>query len=889
MAIEVDRLVAEIDANPSGAVAALKTFDKMLDRASKNRHSEIDVDVDDAFFSMLKLESTLDTVTRDRSIKIDVDRSKFGAIMNALGGIGRGAANAASNLATMGMNAMDAAADMGSGAGKGGMGLAGAMGGAASAGAILAGSLIGIVQAFIPLMLMAAAFGSVLPGAFASAAAGAGVLLAALAPLVGLVGALVPAIAALGVVGTTLFAGLSGVFSGVSAYKGAQEGAAAATEDMTAKQRALTAALQGVEDAQQGVIRATEALREAREDLANAPHEAAEALEDQRRASAQAALDEKKAILALHEAQKNLTAAQNASAKAGMTLMQQTDEFTGKVYDVAYASTEDVKAAGNQKEARLALQQAELDLAAARDHSQDEQRALNQMERKGIKNSDIMVDARRKVRDAEWALADAREGLRNANQRVEDAQKSLNERMTEGTAATDAWRDSMERLSPVGIQFVKFLADEFMPALSDIGKGVQDAMLPGIEDGLRSLMGVFDEVEEELSIVGEMIGTTFSDFMDFWTRPKQQQELERMFRGLNRVIQSGLDLIRPFSRVLVNIADSASPMLVTMLDSIGDKLQGIADWMDTRSGSEASRKFFEDAAYFGGLWLDVLRPIGGIFKAIANAAKPLAEKWLVTMAEKLQSVSDYLNSKPGQNDIISYIERQIPSLQVFWDVLSDIGEMLFGTSKGGKDSAFYKMLVAIRDDLLPPIRRLLVRMEDSTFTADLVKDFGALVKVLEKIDWEQLGQDFHEISNALRGMSKWMGRIADLQGSFGGVLGTLNQQSPLGPKGESVWEDLTSLDNPFRQFGGEVEKKSSYIVGEKGPELFTPSTSGRIMPTTPTKMMMESTGSGISADEMERVLDRVLAKAKPDVTMNNEFREKVDPKHLSEELAWSLR
>ena len=37
--------------------------------------------------------------------------------------------------------------------------------------------------------------------------------------------------------------------------------------------------------------------------------------------------------------------------------------------------------------------------------------------------------------------------------------------------------------------------------------------------------------------------------------------------------------------------------------------------------------------------------------------------------------------------------------------------------------------------------------------------------------------------------------------------------------------------NPHRAQGGPVSSKTPYIVGEKGPELFIPNSSGRVAPT----------------------------------------------------------
>lgn len=111
----------------------------------------------------------------------------------------------------------------------------------------------------------------------------------------------------------------------------------------------------------------------------------------------------------------------------------------------------------------------------------------------------------------------------------------------------------------------------------------------------------------------------------------------------------------------------------------------------------------------------------------------------------------------------------------------------------------------------------------------------------------------------------------------GGILGTIGDA--LTPSGA-----VRIVTN--RQYGGPVKKGVPTVVGEKRPELFVPSSSGRIAPTVP--RTGTSASGGLTDRQLERLLATVADKMKPNVTFQQEFNEKVDPKAVSSEIAWRI-
>ena len=70
-----------------------------------------------------------------------------------------------------------------------------------------------------------------------------------------------------------------------------------------------------------------------------------------------------------------------------------------------------------------------------------------------------------------------------------------------------------------------------------------------------------------------------------------------------------------------------------------------------------------------------------------------------------------------------------------------------------------------------------------------------------------------------------------------------------------------SADDPFegRQHGGPVRAGRPYLVGERGPELFVPSRSGRIDPNA------SSGGGGVDAKALAKAVAEALQGTRVDV------------------------
>jgi len=115
------------------------------------------------------------------------------------------------------------------------------------------------------------------------------------------------------------------------------------------------------------------------------------------------------------------------------------------------------------------------------------------------------------------------------------------------------------------------------------------------------------------------------------------------------------------------------------------------------------------------------------------------------------------------------------------------------------------------------------------------------------------------------------GLFGSILGGLGGIFGGGKKGAfggaPLGPLGNPLSQH-TDLTVGVRAGGGSVKAGSGYLVGERGPEMFTPGVSGMITPnsalggSTTVIVNVDASGSAVEGDEKEgRELGRLISAA----------------------------
>jgi hypothetical protein len=166
----------------------------------------------------------------------------------------------------------------------------------------------------------------------------------------------------------------------------------------------------------------------------------------------------------------------------------------------------------------------------------------------------------------------------------------------------------------------------------------------------------------------------------------------------------------------------------------------------------------------------------------------------------------------------------IPAFKALYDFMKDFVApffaSVFGKALEGLSNAFSKVKDAIGDNSteLEPLFTLFKSV--ATF---VTKTIGPAIGTVLKVAFEVLGE---AIAAVIKGVSKVVDFLGDMIDKVKAFI-KLVKDNPL------VQGISNVIDNVFgggRATGGPVSSGTSYLVGEQGPELFTPKRNGSIIP-----------------------------------------------------------
>lgn len=480
---DLEAELSRIDAEVEvGVTADLTNFERDLQARLDLLSPTIDVTLG---IDSALFSARLDVLTRDRTIRVDIDRS-------GLGGLGGGLGGAGGSLGSLGSSA-----------------------GSASSGLSTVTMILGAIVTLAPAVI--GAIGSI------------GVGLAGLGTVAG------PAAAALGV-------GLNGVFD---AFTAASKSSADAGEDAEAAAKAQRDALRGLGAAQKDYERAVEDEVDAQEDITRARKDAKRQLDDLNLSLKGSALDEKDAVLAIAQAERDL----RELGKDG----EPVDPL-------------------DREAANLRVQQSVQRLAEVQQRNNQIAQDAADANAKGVEGSDQVTDAKDRQADAAARVTDSLQGVRIAQERV-------NESTEISSTSADAYAEAMAKLSPAAQAFVtqmRSLVGEGGVA-SVFADSVQEGLFTGIGDSLYNLANtVLPAITPGMTAIANSLGGMVASISDVLAGPAGSQlvtlleSIPTFFTAMQPGIDSTVEGFLAFG-------DAAAPAMQALGQGMGDFLGMIGD------------------------------------------------------------------------------------------------------------------------------------------------------------------------------------------------------------------------------------------------------------------------------------------------------------------------
>jgi len=501
----------------------------------------------------------------------------------------------------------------------------------------------------------------------------------------------------LGLAALVTASAFSGVTKAISA--GLKKSTASAKEDANAK----IAAARRIEAAQEALADADERLTEAQNDLNKALKDGREELQQLGFDAEDAALNEKKAAIELEKARETLARVQDLPPNSRA-----------------------------RREAQLAFAEAELNYRKSKDRNKDLQQQQSDLVDKSknvskelldvakatfpdvqdegllrlISATDTAQDAFKNVQQAAKAKARAE---RDALRAQEDAKKEAS-----GGGGVDQFAEALNDLSPAAQSFVKFIIDEFIPALKRLRDAAAEGLFPGLEAGLKRLKDeLFPDLEKSFYNLGQSVGRAFNSIVDSMVDLENKADLQKVFDQAGYVVEG-------FGKIFGNVYDSILSLLVgadsqvrRFVDFLVKKSGEFAKFLDTKQASGELDAFFKKTG-------DIAAQIGEIFgnmvSGIVNTTKAaftpggggyIILDWLKEVtagfetfsgsAEGQEKLSNWLagtaeNTKSILGTIGAYIKEILkagadPNVGKFWNTLREgstsFGSLLTSLNAGG--------------------------------------------------------------------------------------------------------------------------------------------------------------------------------------------------------------
>jgi len=395
-------------------------------------------------------------------------------------------------------------------------------------------------------------------------------------------------------------------------------------------------------------------------------------------------------------------------------------------------------------------------------------------------------------------------------------------------------------------------AGTFKQLMSNMKDSISIAMV----DFLRAT-GIFDGLKKAVKLFTDFLANHQDDMVKFATK--------------------FLDYIKDNAPIVIGlIAGGLAPAFLKLAFSIAAGTAVLSPWMLAGAALALTIKLVIDR--LGG-WQEAWKKITNNTK-IKDFLEEIAEKatmakdaleLLITGKTKEGTLGQEKSAKLGDKAAESEAGKGEKSLYGGAKGLSDLQEKILSVRDGIKEvigyiQGFIDKLFVIRDNLMPIFKKIWEEIWPKV--SDTFKGIWDAVQrindSLTRMGWKWEWLAYVVLVPVVIGIGGLIGILKGLEvmlritaRSLEIVVGLFTAMKDAASKAlDSVkttlsGEWITKMKFGFRASGGDVRSGSPYIVGEEGPELFVPQTSGYIYSHDKTKSMASTGGGSVGVASQE--------------------------------------
>jgi hypothetical protein len=291
--------------------------------------------------------------------------------------------------------------------------------------------------------------------------------------------------------------------------------------------------------------------------------------------------------------------------------------------------------------------------------------------------------------------------------------------------------EALKRLTPEARKFARMFRQEVRPALKDVQRDIQSALLPSLTRAMTTLQRspLLGIVRQAGVRTAGVLGDVAETFAQSLVQPRQAAQLQQFLSNNTRMLRQLGQALIPATRGLLELLNAARP-LTHWLGNLA--IEG-AHWFEqTVRANKASgdlERFFGRTRQTLRLIGPLLRDFGVALVNIMRVGAPLGRTILRDLGQAAADFRDWTESAKGRNAIVEWFRQAKGPLYEMGRLVRDVVQMFFRLGSGG-DLA--PLLRQIRTELLPVLEQMVATTTAAlgptlvTLVVNLGRAFGSI-------------------------------------------------------------------------------------------------------------------------------------------------------------------
>lgn len=228
-----------------------------------------------------------------------------------------------------------------------------------------------------------------------------------------------------------------------------------------------------------------------------------------------------------------------------------------------------------------------------------------------------------------------------------DGLKALNDYQLEPTQANlEKLNEEFERLGPAGQQFVMYL-DNIEPQLKSLQTAARNGLLPGVEEGIDSMLERLPQVRRIISEIAEASGGLVADAGAGLAGSGFDAFFSYLENDAAPILEEFGHTIGNFVEGFANLLVAFAPLSAQFSGGLMGMSEAFAEWSAGLDSNQSFQEFVDYVQRSGPQAAAFLGELAGALAALIQAAAPLGEVTLPLLTQLVGLFADVASSDIG--------------------------------------------------------------------------------------------------------------------------------------------------------------------------------------------------------------------------------------------------